>query len=167
MSGITMAARHVRNRRLWRRFPANGRFAVASRIEPAMNVLLWVLQVLGALVYGASGVMKAFMFDAISRDVPTFGALPRAVWMALGVVELACAIGLVVPGLARRGAALIPLAAGALAAESLVLMWAHLQYGETAQIAMVAALGLLMAFVAYGRARLRPVEERAVRGALS
>ena len=35
-----------------------------------MNVLLWLLQVLAALVYGASGVMKVFMFDKVSADVP-------------------------------------------------------------------------------------------------
>jgi hypothetical protein len=30
-----------------------------------MSFLLWVLQVLAALLYGASGVMKVFMFDKI------------------------------------------------------------------------------------------------------
>jgi len=49
-----------------------------------MNVLLWVLQFLAALVYGATGVMKVFMFDKVSVDVPSFGALPREVWMGLG-----------------------------------------------------------------------------------
>src|ERR1700728_2669926 len=39
-----------------------------------MNILLWVLQVLGALLYGASGVMKVFMFDMASDGVPSFGA---------------------------------------------------------------------------------------------
>jgi hypothetical protein len=28
-----------------------------------MNILLWVLQVLAALLYGSSGVMKVFMFE--------------------------------------------------------------------------------------------------------
>jgi hypothetical protein len=28
-----------------------------------MNILLWVLQVIAALLYGSSGVMKVFMFD--------------------------------------------------------------------------------------------------------
>ena len=42
-----------------------------------MNIVLWVLQVLAALLYGASGVMKVFLFEEISRDVPSFGALPR------------------------------------------------------------------------------------------
>ena len=32
-----------------------------------MNILLWVLQIFGAIVYGASGVMKVFMFDQIGR----------------------------------------------------------------------------------------------------
>ena len=62
-----------------------------------MNILLWVLQVLGALLYGSSGVMKTFMFDKISRDVPSFGALPRQAWAALGILELVCTVGLIVP----------------------------------------------------------------------
>ena len=48
-----------------------------------MNILLWVLQILAALLYGASGVMKVFMFDKVSADVPSFGALPRKAWTAL------------------------------------------------------------------------------------
>ena len=62
-----------------------------------MNTLLWCLQAFGALVFGASGAMKVFMFDKISADVPSFGALPRGVWAALGVLELACTIGLIGP----------------------------------------------------------------------
>jgi hypothetical protein len=53
-----------------------------------MNVLLWVLQVLAALLYGSSGVMKVFMFDKVSQDVPSFGALPRKAWMTLGIVTI-------------------------------------------------------------------------------
>ena len=62
-----------------------------------MNILLWVLQVLAALLYGASGVMKVFMFDKVSGDVPSCGALPRDAWMALGILELVCTVGLIVP----------------------------------------------------------------------
>ena len=32
-----------------------------------MNILLWVLQVLAALLYGASGVMKVFMLEKVPR----------------------------------------------------------------------------------------------------
>ena len=51
-----------------------------------MNILLWILQVLAALLYGASGIMKIFMFEKISQDVRSFDALPREVWSALGIL---------------------------------------------------------------------------------
>ena len=95
-----------------------------------MNILLWVLQGLAALLYGASGVMKVFMFDRISQDVPTFGAMPREAWMALGILELACTIGLIVPGALHWRPQLTVLAAALLALESLVFIWVHVTYHE-------------------------------------
>jgi hypothetical protein len=40
-----------------------------------MNILLWVLQVLAALLYGSSGVVKVFMFDKVSQDSPVLWRL--------------------------------------------------------------------------------------------
>ena len=122
-----------------------------------MNILLWVLQVLGALMYGASGVMKVFMFDAISADVPSFGALPRDAWMALGILELVCTVGLIAPAAFRWRPALTVLAATILAIESLVFIGVHVKYREIAPIIVSMALGLLMAFIAYGRMVLKPI----------
>lgn len=122
-----------------------------------MNVLLWVLQVLGALLYGASGVMKVFMFDKITEGVPSFGALPREAWTALGILELVCTVGLIVPAAFHWRPALTVVAAAALALESLVFIWVHIQYREVPPIVMSAVLGLLMAFIAYGRMVLRPI----------
>jgi uncharacterized membrane protein YphA (DoxX/SURF4 family) len=122
-----------------------------------MNILLWVLQVLAALMYGASGVMKVFMFDKISADVPSFGALPREGWMALGILELVCTVGLIVPAALQWQPMLTVVAATVLAIESLVFIWVHLQYRETGSIIMCAVLGLLMTFIAYGRMVLKPI----------
>ena len=122
-----------------------------------MNILLWVLQGLAALLYAASGVMKVFMFDKISQDVPSFGALPREAWMALGILELACTIGLIVPAALHWRPQLTILAATLLALESLVFIWVHVQYHEMTPLILSAALGLLMAFIAYGRMVLRPI----------
>jgi hypothetical protein len=122
-----------------------------------MNVLLWVLQVLAALLYGSSGVMKVFMFDKISADVRSFGVLPRNVWMALGILELVCVVGLIVPAAFRWQPMLTVAAAGVLAIESLVFIWVHVQYREIPPIIMSAVLGLLMAFIAYGRMFLKPI----------
>ena len=122
-----------------------------------MNILLWVLQDLAALLYGASGVMKAFMFDKVSDGVPSFGALPRGAWTALGILELVCTVGLIVPGAFHWKPALTVVAATVLATESLVFVWVHVQYREIPAIIMSGGLGLLMVFIAYGRMILKPI----------
>lgn len=122
-----------------------------------MNTTLWILQGLTALLYVASGVMKTFMFDQVSGDVPSFGALPREVWMALGILELVCAAGLILPGALRWRPSLTVLAATVLAIETLVFVGVHVKYREVTPIVFSALLGLTMAFIAYGRAVLKPI----------
>lgn len=122
-----------------------------------MNVLLWVLQALAALLFGASGVMKVFLLDTISQDVPSFGALPREGWMALGILELVCTIGLIVPSALRWKPSLTVAAAAILAVETLVFIWVHVAYREIGPIVFSVVLGFVMAFIAYGRKVLRPI----------
>jgi hypothetical protein len=122
-----------------------------------MNILLWVLQVLAALLYAASGVMKVFMFDKVSADVRSFNALPRQAWMALGIMELVCVVGLIVPAAFHWLPVLTVMAATLLAIESLVFIGVHVKYREIAPIIMSGVLGLIMAFIAYGRAVLEPI----------
>src|ERR1700685_2329676 len=122
-----------------------------------MNILLWVLQILAALLYGASGVMKVFMFDKVSKDVPSFGALPRYAWTTLGILELICTFGLIVPAAFHWQPGLTVVAATVLAIESLVFIGVHARYGEITPIVLSGALGLLMAFIAYGRMVLKPI----------
>jgi hypothetical protein len=122
-----------------------------------INILLWVLQVLAALLYGSSGVMKVFMFDKVSQDVPSFGALPRKVWMNLGILELVCTVGLIVPAAFHWQPPLTILAATVLAVESLVFVGLHVKYREVTPTILSGVLGLLMAFIAYGRMVLQPI----------
>jgi uncharacterized membrane protein YphA (DoxX/SURF4 family) len=122
-----------------------------------MHVALWVLQGVTALLFAASGGMKVFMFDKISAEVPSFGALPREAWLALGVIELICVVGLIIPGLIDWQPRLTVLAAAVLAVESLVFVWVHVQYREVGPIIMSGALGLVMVFIAYGRAVVSPL----------
>jgi uncharacterized membrane protein len=122
-----------------------------------MNILLWVLQGLATLMYGASGVMKFFMFDKVSVGVPSFGAMPREAWMAFGILELVCTVGLIVPTAFHWQPVLTVVAAAVLAIESLVFVWVHVKYGEIVPIILSGVLGLLMAFIAYGRMVLKPI----------
>lgn len=122
-----------------------------------MNILLWVLQGLAALLYAGSGVMKVFLFDKVSEGVPSFGALPREGWTALGVVEMVCAAGLIVPSVLHWHPVLTVAAAGVLAVESVVFVWVHSKYREMTPIVLSCVLGLVTAFIAYGRMVLAPI----------
>src|SRR5258707_12029105 len=105
-----------------------------------MNILLWVLQILAALLYGSSGVMKVFTFDKVSKDVPSFGALPREAWMALGILELVCMAGLIVPSALHWQPVLTVVAATVLSVETLLFIWVHVKYRETGPIVFSVVL---------------------------
>jgi hypothetical protein len=122
-----------------------------------MNVLLWVLQVALALLYLAGGAYKTFMFDELASQM---GALSRGGWRALGVLEMLGAVLLVVPAATKWMPVLTPLAAAALALETLALAGLYARYSlqltVTNPLVWAVVMGLLAAFVAYGRYALRP-----------
>lgn len=122
-----------------------------------MNTLLLTLQILAAVLYASSGFMKVFMFDKISHYVPSFGALPRKVWLALGILKLFCTVGLIGPAAFPWHADLTGLAASLLAIESLAFIWVHVKYREVTPVIFSGVLGLLMVFFAYGRMILNPI----------
>ncbi len=122
-----------------------------------MNVLLWVLQVALAVLYLAGGSYKAFKFDALANHMR---ALSRGGWRALGVLEMVGAVLLVVPAAAQWMPVLTPLAAAALALETLALAALYARYSlklaATNPMVWAVVMGLLAAFVAYGRYALMP-----------
>jgi len=119
--------------------------------EKPMNVLLWIIQVALALLYLSGGAYKTFKFDVLANHMR---ALPRGGWRALGVIEMVGAVLLVVP-------AVTPLAAAALALETLALAGLYARYSlklaATNPLVWSVVMGLLVAFVAYGRYAVRPL----------
>ncbi len=77
--------------------------------------------------------------------------------MALGILELVCSVGLVVPAAFHWHPAFTVAAATILTIESLVFIWVHAKYREITPILSSGVLGLLMAFIAYGRMVPKPV----------
>ena len=124
-----------------------------------MNVLLWVLQILLALLSLAGGAYKIFSFDELAK-MPATGALSRGGWGALGAFEMLCAVLLIVPAAMKWMPVLTPLAAAALALESLALAGLYARYSlklaATNPLVWGVAMALMAAFVAYGRFALRP-----------
>src|SRR2546421_12612960 len=117
-----------------------------------MNVLLWVLQVGLAMLYLAGGAYKTFKFAELASQMR---ALPPAGWRALGVLEMVGAVLLIVPAAAQWMPVLTPLAAAALALETLALAGLYARYSlklaATNPLVWAVVMGLLAAFVAYGR----------------
>ena len=117
-----------------------------------MNVALWILQAGLAFMYVAGGAYKTFKVDEIAKQLHT---LPHGVWRILGVIEIAGGILLVLPPLIHRMPGLVPLAAAVLVVETLFLaaLYARKSRKLVAANPLVWALGmgLLVAFVAYGR----------------
>ena len=124
-----------------------------------MHVFLWVLQIALALLALAGGAYKVFMFDELAK-VPTTGAFSPTRWGALGVFEMLCGVLLVVAGATKWMPVLTPLAAAALALESLALAAVYARYSlalaTTNPLVWVVAMALMAALVAYGRYALGP-----------
>ena len=123
-----------------------------------MNVLLWVLQIAVALLYLAGGGFKTVNPDDVAKQIT---ALPRGGWRAVGVFEVLGAVLLIVPAAANWMPVLTPLAAAALALETLALAAVYarfsLKLAATNPLVYAVPMALMAAVVAYGRFSLSPL----------
>ena len=115
-----------------------------------MNILLWIVQILLALVFLMSGASKFLMpYADMVKDSPV--KFPYAFFLFIGVCEILGAVGLVVPWLMKKKPGLTPLAAALLV---IIMIGAVVVtvMGPMAPLAVVPAVaGLLCVFVAWGR----------------
>jgi VIT1/CCC1 family predicted Fe2+/Mn2+ transporter len=100
---------------------------------------------------------EKFKFDELANHMR---ALPRGGWRAHGIFEMLGAVLLVLPAAANWMPVLTPLAAAALALETLALAVLYARYSlelaATNPMVWAVVMGLLAAFVAYGRYALMP-----------
>ena len=126
---------------------------------PGDAIAPWVAQVLGALVFGIHSV--TFLVPARARaQLPYARALSDATLRFIGVVEVAGAIGLILPGLTGIAAWLTPAAGVGLAVVMVLGIVFHIARREWPNVVLNFALGLIAAFVAYGRFALDPFAGR-------
>jgi len=122
-----------------------------------MNIVLWIIQVLLALLFLFAGVTKLILpIEEMTKQM----AMPGLFLRFLGVAEVLGGLGLILPGLFRVKTWLMPLAAALLmliviGATVVTLM---IGGGVTALVPLVTTL--LCAFVAYGRWRVAPLGGR-------
>jgi hypothetical protein len=119
-----------------------------------MSRALWIVQGLLAALFLFAGVMKLVLpLDQMTGTIP----LPGAFLRFIGVVEGLGAVGLILPSLLRIRPGLTPLAAGGLVIIMIGAVWITVAGGDVALAMIPLLVGVLAAFVAYGRWRLAPL----------
>ena len=129
-----------------------------------MTYVLWIVQALLALVFLFAGGMKLVTpLEVLHAQLPL--PLPGVFIRFIGVCEVLGAVGLLLPGLTRVRPELTSLAARGL----VLLMVGAAMFTPPEDLSLAAipvVLGLLAAFVAYGRAPRTPQRRTSRRTAL-
>jgi putative oxidoreductase len=127
----------------------------------SLRFVLWITQLLLAVVFGMAGWMKAtYDLTELAMYVPWSPDVPTVLVRFIGISEFLGALALVLPALTRVKPMLTPLAAGLLALAMVLAVVFHLVRGESYAVAMPLILALLSAFVAWGRAKKAEIPAR-------
>lgn len=122
-----------------------------------LNRWLWTAQTLTAILFLFAGSMKFIMSAEQMRQGPI--SLPIGFLHFIGVCECLGALGLLLPGLLRFGTKLTPLAAAGLT----IIMIGAVSVSVVAMGAVAgifpAVVGLVTAWIAYGRTRIAPLAD--------
>lgn len=116
-----------------------------------LNIALWVVQSLLALLFLLTGAMKAFQPAQAKARLHALHDLPTGLVTFIGVCELLGSAGLLLPWLTGILPWLTPVAAAGLALLMLLAIRTHLRLGDRmVSVVNVVLLGLTI-FIGYGR----------------
>lgn len=121
------------------------------------NVVLWIIQVLLALLFLFAGAVKLVMpIAAMAKQT----GLP--VWFLhfIAVCEVLGSVGLILPGITRIRTGLTPLAASGLVIIMIGATWISIAVMSVKSGLFPAVVGVFAAFVAYARWSLAPLHSR-------
>jgi hypothetical protein len=123
-----------------------------------LNVVLWIIQGLLAVVFlFAGGVKLVIPIAAMAKQT----ALPGWFLRFIAVCEVLGALGLILPGLMRIRTGLTSLAASGLVIIMIGATWISVARISVGSGLTPLIVGLLAAFVAYVRSRRAPLRESA------
>jgi len=127
-----------------------------------LNIALWVAQILLALAFGVAGASKIFMpLAELALQMSFVADSPAILVRFIGIVEVAGALGMILPALTRILPILTPLAALGFAIIQVLAIGVHASYGELAQMLPVNLILLaLSVFVFWGRWKKLPFEPK-------
>jgi hypothetical protein len=117
------------------------------------NTVLWIVQGLLAVMFLLAGGSKLIM-SAAQMTAPGPVQLPVPFVRFIGVCEVLGAIGMILPGLTGTHPALTPMAAAGLVIIMIGATVINFMNSMAAFAIITIVLGLLAAYVAYGRSAL-------------
>ena len=122
-----------------------------------MNIFLWILQVALAL-HTLMGAIWKFKHTP-AQTKPSLKPIPKGVWLALAVLEILCAVGLVLPAVYKPASNVPSLAAIIIAVEMLFFCALELYSRNKKYDGIIywGVVALVCVFVAYGRCVLLPL----------
>ncbi|MCH8493919.1 MAG: DoxX family protein [Idiomarina sp.] len=121
-----------------------------------MKIFLSILQILIGLHTAIGGMWK--FSNTSEQTMPSFAVIPNWIWLQMGVIELFCALVLIVSVLNKPLAKFVPLAAGVIVAEMILFSGLHLYFGEGDYSSLIYwfVVAAICAFIAYGRLVIVP-----------
>ena len=129
----------------------------------ALHISLWIAQGLLALLFIMAGVTKASQpIDALAESLPWVTSTPVALVRFIGISELLGGLGLLLPALLRIKPFLTVWAALGLASIMVFAAFFHGSRGEFSGIAANAAFMAIALFVAWGRSKKAPIQEKPI-----
>jgi uncharacterized membrane protein YphA (DoxX/SURF4 family) len=125
-----------------------------------MNIVLWILQFVLGIYFIFVGVNHFIVPPGLPAPMAWMYELSPGLHIFSGTAEILGGLGLILPAVTKIQTRLVPLAAAGLVLVMIGAMVWHIQRGEYSNIVMNLILAGLAAFVAYGRWKLVPLQDR-------
>jgi uncharacterized membrane protein YphA (DoxX/SURF4 family) len=122
-----------------------------------MNIVLWILQVLLALMFLGHAYLMVAAPPAQTAQMPYITAIPANFRRIIGVLEGLGAVGLILPAITHILPVLVPWAATGLVILMIAAIVFHWPRRENQSIGLNVFLLVLAAVVAYGRFFIAPL----------
>ncbi|MCK4726159.1 MAG: DoxX family protein, partial [Anaerolineales bacterium] len=122
--------------------------------------VLWILQILLGVYFTLIGVMHFIVPPGLPPQMAWMYELSTTLHYVSGIAEILGGLGLILPAVTRIRTNLVPLAALWLTLVMIGAVIYHAGRGESQNIGFNLVLAALLAFVAYGRWKLKPLADR-------
>ena len=128
-----------------------------QKTSKTLNVMLWIAQIILAILLFSGAVMKFMPVEKISVMMPWTGQVPVFLLRLLAVIDLLGALGLLLPGLLHIKPVLVICASVGISILMLSAIVFHI-YREEANVIGFNSICLLMAiFITMGRIKRQEV----------